>query len=101
MVDFLRTFSPEVKEKYIEITSLNITTNIFIKRIIEQCKELEIRNITIESIDKLYSKLERMCEDVKRIKQLHNEIGIRFDNHYQLMKCLDTINEIINSYQSQ
>ena len=40
-----------------------------------------------------------MCEDVKRIKQLHNEIGIRFDNHLQLMKCLDTINEIINKYK--
>ena len=98
MVDFLRTFSPKVKEKYIEITSLELSTNIFINRIIEQCKEIKSENITIESIDKLYSNLERICADVKRIKELHNEIGRRFENHLVLMKCLDTINEIVNEY---
>ena len=99
MVDFLRTFSPKVKEKYIEMTSLDVSTKIFTDRIIEQCKEIEGEKITIESIDKLYSKLEEMCDDVKRIKELHNEIGRRFENHFYLMERLDTINEIVNKYK--
>ena len=99
MVDFLRTFRPDVKEKYIEITSFDTSTKIFIDRIIEQCKELETEKITIESIYNLRLKLEKICEDVKRINELYNEIGIRFQSHYYLMENLDSINEIINHYQ--
>ena len=87
------------KQKFIEITSFNTSTRIFTDKIIEQCKELEGENITVESIHKLRSKLEKMCKDVEEINQLYNEIGRNFDSHYHLMRCLDSINEIIKKYE--
>ena len=87
------------KQKFIEITSFNTSTSIFTDKIIEQCKELEGENITVESIDKLRSKLEKMCEDVKEINQLYNEIGGLFNDYYHLLRCLDSLNEIIKKYK--
>ena len=99
-MDFLRSVKDsDWKQKFIEITSFNTSTRIFTDKIIEQCKELEGENITVESIYKLRSKLEKMCEDVKKINGLYNEIGESFNSYYNLMSCLDSINEIIKKYE--
>ena len=99
-MDFLRSVKDsDWKQKFIEITSFNTSTRIFTDKIIEQCKELEGENITVESIYKLRSKLEKMCEDVKKINELNNVIGRRFENYLSLMNCLDSLNEIIKKYE--
>jgi len=99
-MNYLRSLKDsDWRQKFTEITSFNTSTRIFTDKIIEQCKELEGENITVESIYKLRSKLEQMCEDVKKINELYNAIGESFNDYYHLLRYLDSINEIIKKYE--